>query len=1046
MGRDKESEKRKDYRNRGRDDVKKISSSRSQDKSRYSPTKSRRTTPPRSRKRSRSLSPKSRRSSPRRRSRSRSPRMKRRSPSPRSKRRTPSPRHKRRSRSPKGRRRSPSPKKRRSSIERSKNHLSKEREYRKEKSEPNGVSKPKPQVPEDTVSFPMEQSNIDDEMKRRRERIEAWRLSRKPDEPLEQPEVKKPRKEWTLDDDEDDGISSDSEVEAGEDKLEDISDKSDGADPLDEFMEGIHTEVSGLSGVQLTGNLNNVDKDGKGFVVISGEKKRDKITKFGANKGDIMVDMADGYTGESEEEPGEESFATITNMYRKKELATVDHSLIQYPEYRKSFYVEVPELTRMSPEDVEIMRQELESITVVGNDCPNPIKRWSQCGISSKVADIMKKNKYENPTPIQAQSLPVIMSGRDMIGIARTGSGKTLAFILPMLRHVMDQPPLQLFDGPIALLLSPTRELALQTYKEVKKFSKSLKLCVTCVYGGAGIKEQIADLKRGSEIVVCTPGRMIELLAANNGKVTNLRRVTYVVLDEADRMFDFGFEPQVSKIMNNTRPDKQTVMFSATFPRSMEILARKILVKPIQVQVGGRSVVCKDVEQNVVVLDEDKKFFKLLELLGNYLQDGSCLIFVDKQEIADMILRDLWKASYTCLSLHGGMDQYDRASTISDFKSGNINVLVATSIAARGLDVRHLYLVVNYDCPNHYEDYVHRCGRTGRAGNKGIAYTFITPEQKNYFGILIRAFKLSETEVPRDLQELYDKYVEQLKAEGKKLPSFDKTDGFNKRCSGYKFDEREEATRDEMRRVQKSIHGVDSDDEEVSTALDHYGNKLDSAFKSKPHIREASINPYLPLAGPQVSKETGNIAAVKKAQLIAQRFELNKKIVVPNPVENPHQRAANEFVNTGTLKSSVSAKDIASHLAASINMRIGAPTTSLSQAILPPGARQALDGKDGRPNAVYEDEVEINDFPQQARFRITHRDTLDQITEDTECGITVRGIYIPDNQKPKSDEKRVYLAMEAHTENAIELAKNEVKRILREELQKIALRPTPKTG
>ena len=541
-------------------------------------------------------------------------------------------------------------------------------------------------------------------------------------------------------------------------------------------------------------------------------------------------------------------------------------------------------------------------------------------------------------------------------------------------------------------------------------------------------------------------GRMIELLAANNGKVTNLRRVTYVVLDEADRMFDFGFEPQVTKIISNIRPDRQTVMFSATFPRTMEILARKFLHRPIQVQVGGRSIVCKDVEQNVVVINEDRKFFKLLELLGLFIDKGSCLIFVDKQEIADMILRDLWKASYSCLSLHGGMDQYDRASTISDFKSANINILVATSIAARGLDVRHLYIVINYDCPNHYEDYVHRCGRTGRAGNKGVAYTFLTPEQKNYFGLLIRAFKLSETEVPEELQGLYDRYVEQLKAEGKKVPSLDKTDGFNKRCNGFKFDEREEATRDEMRRVQKSIHGVDSDDEDVSTALDQYGSKLDTAFKSKPHVRDAIINPYLPLSGPQVSKDSSNLAAVKKAQLIAQRFEIQKKAVTVNQVEPQHQKAGNEYLTTGTLMS-VSAKDIASHLAAGINMRIGAGSASLSQAILPPGARLALDGKDpNRLNAVYEDEVEINDFPQQARFRITHRDTLDQITEDTECGITVRGIYIPENQKPKGDEKRVYLAMEAHTEQAIELAKNEVKRILREELQKIALRPTPKTG
>ena len=221
-------------------------------------------------------------------------------------------------------------------------------------------------------------------------------------------------------------------------------------------------------------------------------------------------------------------------------------------------------------------------------------------------------------------------------------------------------------------------------------------------------------LQRGAEIIVCTPGRMIDMLAANSGKVTNLKRVTYIVLDEADRMFDMGFEPQVMRIIENVRPDRQTVMFSATFPRQMEALARRALNKPIEVQVGGRSIVCKEVEQHVVVLEDDQKFLKLLELLGIYQEQGSIIVFVDKQENADTLLKDLLKAGYPCLSLHGGVDQYDRDSTITDFKSGRAKLLVATSVAARGLDVKHLILVVNYDCPNHYEDYVHRCGRTGR--------------------------------------------------------------------------------------------------------------------------------------------------------------------------------------------------------------------------------------------------------------------------------------------------------------------------------------------
>lgn len=181
-------------------------------------------------------------------------------------------------------------------------------------------------------------------------------------------------------------------------------------------------------------------------------------------------------------------------------------------------------------------------------------------------------------------------------------------------------------------------------------------------------------------------------------------------MDEADRMFDMGFEPQVMKIVNNVRPDRQTVMFSATFPRQMEALAKKALIKPVEIQVGGRSVVCSDVEQNAIVIDEKEKFWKLLELLGYYYEHGNVLVFVDKQEHADDLIKNLMEAGYPCASLHGGIDQHDRDSIINDFKAGRNRLLVATSVAARGLDVQNLILVVNYDCPNHYEDYVHRVG------------------------------------------------------------------------------------------------------------------------------------------------------------------------------------------------------------------------------------------------------------------------------------------------------------------------------------------------
>ena len=223
----------------------------------------------------------------------------------------------------------------------------------------------------------------------------------------------------------------------------------------------------------------------------------------------------------------------------------------------------------MSEQDVAEYRKQLNGIKVRGKDPPKPIKNWNQCGLSGKILDVIRKSGFESPMPIQAQALPVIMSGRDCIGIAETGSGKTLAFVLPMLRHIKDQPELQQGEGPIALVVAPTRELVQQISKDTKKFCKVHGMLVVAVYGGSGVANQITELKRGAQIVVCTPGRMIDILVTSGGKITNLRRVTYLVFDEADRMFDMGFEPQISRIHRNIRPSRQTVMFSATFPRSV---------------------------------------------------------------------------------------------------------------------------------------------------------------------------------------------------------------------------------------------------------------------------------------------------------------------------------------------------------------------------------------------------------------------------------------------------------------------------------------------
>lgn len=448
----------------------------------------------------------------------------------------------------------------------------------------------------------------------------------------------------------------------------------------------------------------------------------------------------------------------IKNLQQAKELTQVDHDKIDYLPFKKNFYIEPQSVKELTEEEVTALRLDLDGIKVTGKDCPRPVWSFSQLGLSALIMSIMEeKLGYTKPTSIQSQALPAIMSGRDFLGIAKTGSGKTLAFVLPLLKHVQDQPPLEKGDGPIAILLTPTRELALQIYKQLSYFTKKLGISACCCYGGSSIEPQIAELKKGSQVLVSTPGRLIDLLAANGGRVCNLKRVTYVVLDEADRMFDFGFEPQVKKIFSQIRPDKQSILFSATFAKRLELLAKMTLRDPVEIVVGGISVVAPEITQKIEFFEdfeddqdlESRKFQKLVDILREY-QAIKKLVFVEKQDSADRILVKLLQQDIPSLVIHGGKDQIDRKYAIKEFssKTSGVDVLIATSIAARGLDVKGLDLVVNYDPPNHMEDYVHRVGRTGRAGKKGTAYTLVSAQQERPITDLVKALRLSK--VPED--------------------------------------------------------------------------------------------------------------------------------------------------------------------------------------------------------------------------------------------------------------------------------------------------------
>lgn len=522
-------------------------------------------------------------------------------------------------------------------------------------------------------------------------------------------------------------------------------------------------------------------QDGNNGFVVSGD------SEFEGS--DHNADSDNGDSGDAGSDNGDPAFnagsdsviqAKLEKLQQEKELSHVDHSAIEYASFRKEFYTEPDEISSLSPEQIAAARS-LEGIRVKGTDVPAPVSKWAHLSLSPIILDVMKDILlFEKPTPIQAQALPALMSGRDFLGIAQTGSGKTLAFLLPLLTHVLDQPPLQKGDGPIAILLSPTRELAQQIYKQLTHFTKKLGLTSCCCYGGSPIEAQIAELKKGSQIVVATPGRLIDLLAANNGKICNLQRVTYAVLDEADRMFDFGFEPQVNKIFSQIRPDCQKIFFSATFARKLEALVRNHLTEAVEVVVGGISIVAPEITQHVELFEvnedtdsevEARKLERLLSIIESYPK-AKKLIFVEKQLAADGLLVQLLSHKMPATTIHGGKEQLDRRYAIRDFSSpdSGMDILIATSIAARGLDVKGLDLVINYDPPSHMEDYVHRVGRTGRAGRKGDAFTFVKSTQERSITDTVKALRLSKVgTIDERLVKISEKYAEKLKKGTEKM-------------------------------------------------------------------------------------------------------------------------------------------------------------------------------------------------------------------------------------------------------------------------------------
>ncbi|KAF7838285.1 DEAD-box ATP-dependent RNA helicase 20-like isoform X1 [Senna tora] len=350
--------------------------------------------------------------------------------------------------------------------------------------------------------------------------------------------------------------------------------------------------------------------------------------------------------------------------------------------FEKNFYIESSSVRAMSDHELMVYRASRE-ITVQGHDIPKPTPMFQDANFPGYCLEVIANLGFVEPTPIQAQGWPMALKGRDLIGIAETGSGKTLAYLLPAFVHVNAQPRLVQGEGPIVLILAPTRELAVQIQEEALKFGSRANIRSTCIYGGAPKGPQIRDLRRGVEIVIATPGRLIDMLEAQH---TNLQRVTYLVLDEADRMLDMGFEPQIRKIVGQIRPDRQTLYWSATWPKEVETLARQFLHNPYKVIIGSPELKAnQSINQVVEVMTEVEKYNRLIRLLKEVMDGSRILIFMETKKGCDRVTRQLRVDGWPALSIHGDKSQSERDWVLAEFKSGRSPIMTATDVAARGL-------------------------------------------------------------------------------------------------------------------------------------------------------------------------------------------------------------------------------------------------------------------------------------------------------------------------------------------------------------------------
>ncbi|KAK6925798.1 Helicase, C-terminal [Dillenia turbinata] len=396
-----------------------------------------------------------------------------------------------------------------------------------------------------------------------------------------------------------------------------------------------------------------------------------------------------------------------------------------------------------------------------GDNVPPPVNTFAEIDLGDALNQNIRRCKYVKPTPVQRHAIPICLGGRDLMACAQTGSGKTAAFCFPIISGIMKSQAVQRPPRgartvyPLALILSPTRELSCQIHEEARKFSYQTGVRVVVAYGGAPINQQLRDLERGVDILVATPGRLVDLLERAR---VSLQMIRYLALDEADRMLDMGFEPQIRKIVEQMdmpqRGVRQTMLFSATFPKPIQRLASDFLSNYIFLAVGRVGSSTDLIVQRVEFVIEADKRSHLMDLIHAQRANGVqgkqalTLVFVETKKGADSLEHWLCMNGFPATTIHGDRTQQEREQALRSFKSGHTPILVATDVAARGLDIPHVAHVVNFDLPNDIDDYVHRIGRTGRAGKTGLATAFFNDNNQSLARSLAELMKESNQEVP----------------------------------------------------------------------------------------------------------------------------------------------------------------------------------------------------------------------------------------------------------------------------------------------------------